>query len=310
MKDKELKQVVIDYATNTSIKECSLLFEGIVSRDTVYKWVRQSQVLDYRYTKEQCLQEIKNYKKCPPSYDSVPTRNRVIHTFQPHFFHIEREMWKDDQIKKKIIENRKKYLGKDKISDREILRGFKISGAHIGYSHFSPLWLTKFIIDNNIKTIYDPCGGWGHRMIGCSLTGAEYIYNDKWDKTYNGCKKISSFLKYPCVMYNNDCMSFIPDDQYDCVFTCPPYGNIEIYNNSPIKNYNNFIRLMLQNSVKKSVKHIGIVINKTYKDVIVNNITLGFNLKDEIILGTTKTKSHLNKHVSKQEILLHFCKSN
>jgi hypothetical protein len=213
MKTEEIKSTVIKYAENTSVKEAVLLFEGIVSRNTVYKWMREhkNQKLNYAYTLDQCKREVYNFKKRQPSYDALPCSNRIVHTFQPHFFHKEKELWNNKAIQKRLVENRRKYLEKDTFTDREILRGFKISGIHMGYSHFSPLWFTKFIKDNDIKSVYDPCGGWGHRLIGAYLGDINYIYNDFWDLTYSGCEKIKDLLNYTnCTLYNNDCTQFTP----------------------------------------------------------------------------------------------------
>jgi hypothetical protein len=310
MKDKELRDIVVQYATNTSIVECVELFKGIVSRDTVYRWMKDIRYLDYTYTLTECHRELSNLKKSPPSYDSLPTRNRIIHTHQPHFFDTERELWKDKDIRKKLIDNRTKYLQKTNFSDREILRGFKISGIHMGYTHFSPLWVTKFVEDYKPVCIYDPCGGWGHRLLGCYMADVKYIYNDKWDKSYNGCMDIADFLEYyDCKFYNEDCTSFTPPEDYDCIFTCPPYNNIEVYNNSPIEDYDDFLCKMMAQSIKDSVNLIGIVINLPYIDNIIQSIPKTFSLVNKIPLGTTHHSSHFNKENSyKQEVLLVFKK--
>lgn len=309
MKSEELKQAVINYARQTSVKECALLFDGIVSYNTIYKWCKNNNLI-YAYTHDQCKREIELFKKREANYNSRVSSNRIIHTFQSHFFDKERELWQDKSIQKKLIANRKKYLFKDVFTDREILRGFKISGIHIGYSHFSPLWLKKYVIDEGVKTIYDPCGGWGHRLIGASISNVNYIYNDLWDKSYNGCKQIAQFLNYECELYNYDCTKFTPVADYDCIFTCPPYSNVEIYNNKFFKSdedYNTFLIEMFNQSIKPSVTKIGIVINDTYEQNVINSIGKRFTLKDRIILGTTDSISHLNKtNATKKEILLKF----
>lgn len=311
MKDEELKQAVIAYASQTSVKECSLLFKDIISYSTIYKWLRGSESLSYTYTTEQCLKELHNLHKSIPSYRALPSRNRIIHTHQPHFFHIERKLWEDKSVKQKLIENRKKYLLKDKFSDREILRGFKISGIHIGYSHFSPLWLKKYVEDQDVRRIYDPCGGWGHRLIGAHLSNIDYIYNDLWYKTYSGCRNIANFLKYECAMYNENCTEFTPIEEYDCVFTCPPYYNVEVYNDNPynsIEEYNLFLTKMFKCSIKPSVTRVCIVINNTYEQNIIEAIGDEFTLKSRAVLGSTEAISHLakTKNNMKQEILLNF----
>jgi len=310
MKSEELKESVISYAKQTSIKECVELFRGIVSQNTIYKWLRDIKILKYTYTANQCKRELELYKHREPDYNKSIGSNRLVHTFQPHFFQKENELWQDKNIQRKLILNRKKYLSKDTFTDRELLRGFKISGIHIGYSHFSPLWFKRYILDEKVNIIYDPCGGWGHRLIGAYLSEVSYIYNDLWDKSYNGCKQLSKFIDYGCTLYNNDCTSFTPKEKYDCVFTCPPYYNVESYSDNSFKSiedYNNFLLKMFKCSITDSVTKIGIVINNTYEQNIINSIDKRFKLKDRIILGTTDAISHFNRGNSdKQELLLKF----
>lgn len=95
------------------------------------------------------------------------------------FYKNELTLWNNNEnnIQEKLFNNRLKYINKSKykLSNLEILRGLKISGlCNNMFSHFSPLWLKAFIEQNNIKSIYDPCGGWGHRLIATNKI--KYIY--------------------------------------------------------------------------------------------------------------------------------------
>ena len=266
--------------------------------------------LQYIYTLQECLKEFKNIKQNTGNYSAAPANNRIVLTNQQHFYHIERELFKNSVIQEKLISNRQKYLFKDTFNHKELLRGFKISGIHIGYSHFSPLWIKKFIEDTNVTKIYDPCGGWGHRFIGPAACNINYIYNDIWTESCNGIKKIANTINYTdkLTIYNQDCTNFTPQENYDCVFTCPPYYNIEIYNNgkySSLDEYKTLIIDLIKNSIKPSVKYIGIVINNTYKQIICEAIPDTFKLIQEQILGSTNAISHFNKNTStKKEILL------
>lgn len=310
MKCKDLRDAVVEYASKNSARECAELFEGIVSLNTVYKWLRDSKNLTYAYTHDQCRHELELYKLREAKYTCSIGMNRLVHTFQPHFFDVERELWQDKIIQQKLKENRRKYLNKDTLTDREILRGFKISGIHTGYSHFSPLWLKKYAHEEGVSCIYDPCGGWGHRLIGAYLSDIDYIYNDMWDKTFVGSTNIAKFINYKCTLYNNDCTRFRPQETYDCVFTCPPYYNVERYNGKlfkSIENYNSFIHTMLVNSIKPSVTRVGIVINDTYEQAITDNMDSSFKLVSRVVLGTSAAVSHFNKSTSsKKEVLLKY----
>ena len=311
MIDEETREAVVTYAQNHGVDEAALLFEGIVSKSTIYRWMADH--LMYGYTLEECHKEYSNYKKLAPRYMARIGTNRLVHTFQPHFFHKERTLWKNPKIRKKLLENRRHYLKKQDITPREILRGFKISGIHIGYSHFSPLWLVKFVEDYGCKSIYDPCGGWGHRLIGAGICGCDYIYNDKWSLSVEGAKAMAKELGITAKFYNNCCMSFQPEEDYDSVFTCPPYYNTEVYEEEfvSISEYWLFLYKMIQNAVKPSVNYLGIVINRTYEKHVIQNVLSAvdnFTLFDIHKLGTTEHISHLNdaEKAEKEEVLLVF----
>ena len=93
-------------------------------------------------------------------------------------------------------------------------------------------FIQKFNLEN--KICYDPCGGWGHRLLGIAPFVKKYIYNDLSIHTLNGCKNIAKFCKLTNIdFYNKDAKTFDPNENYDFMFTCPPYyaenKNIEEY---------------------------------------------------------------------------------
>ncbi len=148
------------------------------------------------------------------------------------FYKKEIELWNDSNIRTKLIQNRISYLHKSEseLTDLDILRGFTISGIHKGFSSFSPMVIKNFIKDYTISSIYDPCGGWGHRLLGA--WNVEYWYNDFNSELVDAIRKVfcyydnGSAKKYfSC----NDASTFIPNRTFDAVFTCPPYYDTEDY---------------------------------------------------------------------------------
>ena len=150
------------------------------------------------------------------------------------FYKKELELWKDEQIRRKIIQNRIAYLHKreEELTSLDILRGFSKSLIHKGFSSFSPVVTKKFIQDYKITSLYDPCGGWGHRLLGA--WNIDYWYNDfnqnlvvaveDMYQTYG--KDVPSGNKtFSC----EDASSFSPQREFDAVFTCPPYFDTEDY---------------------------------------------------------------------------------
>lgn len=214
---------------------------------------------------------------------SKPSHNKIIKHFHKHFYLNEQKLYSNPTTRRKLIKNRITYLSKKEyeLTNRELLSGFKISGIHTGYSFFSPLWFKYFIEKYDVKRVYDPFGGWGHRMMGAN-TLELYIYNDLSMKTYNGVNKIKEFLNINNVItYNNDASSFIPTENYDAVFTCPPYEDIEKYENKIV----DFKKLMvdsLTNSYLNSNANIcGIIIKESFEDLMIE--ILGDYVSKEIV---------------------------
>lgn len=255
------------------------------------------------FTKEELNRELSYIITKDGDYNSPPNTNKIVLQYQwKEFYKHEIEMWKENKQYKKIplqlfiYLNRMRYIHKDalSLSSLEILRSFKIAGIYTGKSHFSPFWIKKFISEYNIRSIYDFCGGWGHRLLGSYKIN--YIYNDINTITYENCKKIVEELNIPYKkLYNNDSSKFIPSDDYECVFTCPPYFNKEIYTDVGSENLSKsrFIEWWgksIKNSLKPSVKFFVYVISNDLKDEM-NNVCLENGL---IYVGERKLSNKLN----------------
>ena len=246
--------------------------------------------------------------------DSVSMSSDIILTYQQHFYEEERKQFEDLIIAKKLIKNRAKYLFKEPkdITDRELLRGFKISGQHHGYSHFSPQWFKWFIENYSGKSILDPCGGWGHRMLGTIGTKLEqYIYNDFDTRTYKGCKDILSdwttYFSSSVSLFNQRAeLLDVSCLEYDTIFTCPPYFNKETYNYTSFTNYEDFRTWWancINNILKESVDVVGIAIDPINKEAISSPIEQkGLKLIKESAIRTKK--SHFASSGPKETLLI------
>lgn len=251
--------------------------------------------------------EYKNILKAKGSLSKHCHQNNIIKYFQQDvFYKIEKELWYDDNIRQKLIINRQQYLNKFNLTPYDILQGFKRSGIYYGYSHFNPLWIKWFIQEYNIKTCYDPCGGWGHRLLGANDLEL-YIYNDLSTSTYNNVNRIIDYFKIRnTITYNNDASTFIPKESFESMFTCPPYYNVEEYEcggfNS-IEDYNSFIDSLFNVFyITNSCKIFGIVIredllDEKYKKICKYRFDLNINIAH-----------HLNSKKQKNEYLYIFKK--
>ena len=249
--------------------------------------------------------------------------NETVLYFQwQEFYKKELQLWQENKmyrglpLRSWIYLNRKKYIGKGygELTDREILRAFKISGVHIGNSFHSPFYIKQFINDYKVSSVYDPCGGFGHRLLGAY--NIQYIYNDINSAVYENVQRMSDYFhltdKY---FYNHDAARFSPDEDYEAVFTCPPYGNTEIYSDAGAENLSKSDFLLwwadvLNCSLKPVTKYFAYIINTAYLEPtqsVVSNF--GLKLKNIIPLGKNKMLNHFQRNtnnVEKGEFLLIF----
>lgn len=188
--------------------------------------------LSWEPTYEELEQEFFWYLDHPGKCSAYCSHNKIVKAFQQdEFYCVEKELWKHDSVKVQLIENRCKYLNKkpEELTTYDILSGFKKSGIYYGYSGFNPLLAKWFFKEFNTQICYDPCGGWGHRMLGATEI-KKYIYNDL---SVPVCKNVldikNTFDFYNCEINCNDARVFIPTDEFDTMFTCPPYFNLEMY---------------------------------------------------------------------------------
>jgi hypothetical protein len=246
--------------------------------------------------------EFNYYKTTDGNLKPVLKTNIVKYFQQDVFFCIERSLFAQKDIRNKLIENRKQYLHKNKFTVGELLNGFKISGIHYGYSHFNPLWFKWFIEKYNVKRCYDPCGGWGHRLLGASDLDL-YIYNDLSKQTKENVDRIVSYFNIKnTITYCEDARTFMPTEMFDSMFTCPPYYNLEHYECGDFENiddYNKFIDSLFDCFYKSDAKIFGLVIREDYlEDKWKNKANDKYELK--------VNKSHLIKTKKYKEYLYTF----
>ena len=246
--------------------------------------------------------EFNYYKTTDGNLERVSRTNIIKYFQQDAFFDVEKKLFLKKEIRNKLIENRTQYLHKDKFTVNELLNGFKISGIHYGYSHFNPLWFKWFIKKYNVKRCYDPCGGWGHRLLGSSDLDL-YIYNDLSKQTKENVDRIISYFDIQnTVTYCEDARTFKPKEEFDSMFTCPPYYNLEHYECGDFENleeYYKFIDSLFECFYKSKAKIFGLVIREDCLEDKWKN-----KVKDKYELEVSK--SHLVKTKKYKEYLYIF----
>ncbi|WQJ53852.1 MAG: homing endonuclease [Wendovervirus sonii] len=224
----------------------------------------------------------------------------IIKHFQGNnFFKHEMELYVNDPIiRRKLIQNRCKYLNKKEtdLTLDELLTGFKKSGIYYGYSHFRPEWTNWFINKYDVKTVYDPCGGWGHHLLGM-LKCDKIIYNDLSLHTVDGVRNMVEYFNITNVeIHNEDARKYMPEN-VDAFFMCPPYYNLEKYECgefADMEEYGNFLNDIFDIWKNNKASIFGIVIREDMLPLI--------NEKpDEIFQLGRKEEMHFTKGQKKHK---------
>lgn len=248
----------------------------------------------------------------------------VKHYQAPVFYRNEIQMWRENiskdhcSLQVKLYYNRLQYLEKNpsSLTDFEILKGFTLSGIYKGHTVFDTALMGEVFDIYGIRSVYDPCAGWGERMLFCKYRDIEYLGIDVNDELRDGYERMMSdlditkqeivFADSATVKVNKTC---------DCVFTCPPYGNQEIYSEYGAENlehdeFLNWWRQVVENSLQVGPRYFMFQINQRWLDEMSQVVeSRGFK-KISQLDGKIKA-SHMNKNTKKEfESVLVFEKSN
>jgi hypothetical protein len=94
--------------------------------------------------------------------------------------------------------------------------------------------------------ILDPCGGWGGRMIGCSVVSDYYECCEPSGKTFEGLNKLAEFISTMNKTFTAKIHKLpfeeigIEKGEYDFAITSPPYYDTEIYSNEETNSLNRY----------------------------------------------------------------------
>lgn len=180
-----------------------------------------------------------------PGWKNVVTA--VRHANWRSFYHRELAMWQKDVPTRKgrltgaLYANRYKYLGKlpDELTSLEILRGMSIAGFVKGYSVFNNTAMDMVLQQYRPKYVYDPCAGWGERMLTCAQYDIGYLGVDINPYAIAGHDKLRKayHLIGQATVKDDASVYDMSTSRHDAVITCPPYWKKEIYSEFGAENY-------------------------------------------------------------------------
>lgn len=195
---------------------------------------------------------------------------KLCEHFFPNFYKIKNKrgvsfesLWNETTLKKVLRWNRgvhsTPYLS-------EIKRGIYFCGGLSKNTMYRPQ-MAKMICDQyKSKIVFDPCCGWGGRMLGAVASGAVYVGFEPNTETYHGLIKLAEFLNITdkVNIINDDALQMESYDipKCDLVLTSPPYFNVEIYTEEDTQSingkhtYDAWEEQFLQPLIRLSLKHL------------------------------------------------------
>lgn len=227
------------------------------------------------------------------------------------FYKRELELWNTNPLRDGkwgtvqvfLYANRYKYLNKlpHELTDRMLLRAFRISGLHMGYTSFNSSLMRQVIDKYSVKSVYDPCAGWGERMMTCGKLGVSYEGCDINSELFEGYAKLAELIDgFKPVLHNNDSANQLVTGDADAIITCPPYKGIEVYSENGAENLSDedfaaWWGEVVKNCSYSNAKVFAVQTNQACRSVFADALEeQGWELKEELVFDNNQ-KSHFHR---------------
>ena len=147
------------------------------------------------------------------------------------------EAWHDEGLMTKLIRNRLIYSSSPEITPEILRRGFSPSRIAPRVSLFNPA-LAKYLISKYLSEydlIFDPFSGFSGRLLGACSLGKKYVGSDIDADHVRESQSIIDYFGLEGTVEVKDVLE--SSGAYPCLFTCPPYGSKERWNerNDPVE---------------------------------------------------------------------------
>jgi len=221
--------------------------------------------------------------------------NTIIRKYMPHVSEVEDyrgnnivKLWKKETIEKAF-----KSLDKPNRTVNSQFSEFKRAIKFNPVTIFSPIMTKSIVKELDCKTVFDPCIGWGGRMIGTTCLATDYHYTgcEPFTKTFNGLEEMVKDLSIEnqVSLYNKGVetvLEEIDDKRFDMCLTSPPYFDLEVYSHESsqsIKQYKTYEE-WINGFIKPIIQYVSSHIDK-YSCWSVKNIKTDkkYNLLDDVI---------------------------
>lgn len=234
------------------------------------------------------------------------------------FYARELQMWEADEVhhrkwgrlRARLLANRLHYLDKLPESALEIVRGLSISGEIRSYSTFVNTAMVAVLDKYEPTHMYDPCSGWGERMLTCAQRGVTYTGTDISDAVVTAHQGLINRLGLTdvSVSLGDSATRDMRGGSHEMVLTCPPYGDTEIYTSQGAENLDDeafleWWKQVVSMSVAPSTRVFAFQISEKWRERMsaVAQSVLGeqWHLADEI--DASASRNHFQRAQSRQK---------
>ena len=198
----------------------------------------------------------------------TPHAGSLLWSYFPHAFSIRSygrrtpiQIFNDDKLLAIAIEKAIKFG--NRMSDNRMRGMLRMVNSAKAVSNFRPT-AAAIIYNQYVQPggqIYDPCAGFGGRMMGAARVGANYLGVDPSTKTYIGLKQVAEDY---CPDINVRLIQGCAEDyeplaeSADFVLSSPPYYNLEQYSDEETQSYIKFPsrELWLEGFLSEMIKNV------------------------------------------------------
>jgi hypothetical protein len=292
--------LIIDEFLNAGFYETEKYFQKEINVLDEYKYLQKDNV---------CIDKITAQK--------TTKSNSILRKYMVHIYDVEDykgtnilNLWTAENLKRVFKSlDKPNYTVNSNFS--EIKRYLKFNPVTI----YSPIMTKSIIQELDCKTVFDPCIGWGGRMIGTTCLGDDYHYTgcEPFTKTFLGLQGIIKGLDIDnqVDIYNSPVetmLDLLDNKHFDMCLTSPPYYDLEVYSHEDtqsVKQYTSYEE-WLNGFIKPIIIYVCNHINK-YSCWSVKNIKTDkkYDLLDDVIRfhndnGWILTKEYSIKKNTKQ----------
>lgn len=176
---------------------------------------------------------------------------KLCQHFFPNFFQIQNskgnsfeKAWQDPIIMDKVREWGLKGMSKLWLS--WVRRAVYMAAGLPNSSFYRPHLARQAIaLKGSGRILFDPCAGWGGRLLGTISQGWKYIACEPNPETFENLQRMISFLRKhfdipPIELSEIQAENYEYAEKHDIVLTSPPYFDLEVYTKDDQQSYNKF----------------------------------------------------------------------